>query len=682
MKKRLCAFLLMLCVLTVGFPCFQVVADEATPYTDVVSMTELTSVSAGGVYSISNADEFFAFAEKCTEANNYFEDATVLLTADIDLNPNWEAGAEAPAKVWTPIALFKGDFDGQGHTVKGIYAGNASSEKSGKNEDTTGVFAAVWGSVTIQNFKIANSYFTANRNASALIGFTAVDDIADRKININNVTIDAQVVSTSDYAAGFIAQVFGAWNENAVITFNSCMFSGSVTAAGNGAAGFVVLPYRYMTFNDCVFSGTATADNLVAGFMAKEQGYSWYPVSFNRCASVGTLNTTYEFNGANNTSVFVAGFVAETANETVFTDCLSQCTFPYTSSAYATGGFIGQLLTFKATFTRCVNLSHSKNPTQYFNQALVAKVNAKTGNDSSAQIYAEDCFTEKNVWQENGANRESRGVGMYIGSNTATEWILTVHFTVRSVYSNKTYTNTFNQKDQLLDDWAYLYNTNTQWLKRSTLPADVELKGNTALFYLAAYDFTDTWKLVGDELTPMPAKAAEVLYGKITAAEKGVDFYGYQTKYVTDASTEETTLSLRLVATVDSLENYDKVGFRVKVHQADHAISSGALTATPTEYAGTLANNTVYESLTATYVNENNETVVEKVSVDGKYLAAWVIDGIPTALATADATAKRAELKTFILEVESYALSGDTETVGDTYIVLIQNGAVVSAYLK
>lgn len=62
-----------------------------------------------------------------------FEGKTIKLTADIDLNPNWDATtivdsaanvtlADPANNKWTAIPMFKGTIDGQGHSISGIYS--------------------------------------------------------------------------------------------------------------------------------------------------------------------------------------------------------------------------------------------------------------------------------------------------------------------------------------------------------------------------------------------------------------------------------------------------------------------------------------------------------------------------------------------------------------------------------
>lgn len=536
MKLKRILSLLLCALMLIGMIPLCAVAEEnnegsAKPdqYAGAVSVTTLTAenhVAAGGVYSVSNAEELLYFARVCNEANDYFKDATVILTANIDLNPGWTADANAPTNVWTPIALFKGHFDGQNHTVYGIYAQSASAALSGQNENVTGFFAAVWGSVTIENLRIENSYFTSEKNTSALIGFTSRDGDKNRTIVISNVVINANVVSGGAFAAGFIAQVFGEFSQNSTITFNSCAFNGTVQGSYR-AAGFIAMAWRHMTFNDCVFAGRVLGTECIGGFVA-EHSYGWFDVTFNRCASVGAL----DINGTRNTSVFAAGFIGKNDRITRFNDCLSAVKFvsneSNAASPYVTSGFLGYTACWDNYFVRCVNLSDSSNPTPYFNQSLIGKVDAKTGNSGGPEasegywpLYAEDCFAEINSFEYRESLHQTRAIGMYIGSNTATEWYFQTKYTVGTVKQSEPLNVGYAQKGKLIGDWSYLNDLNQTWLQHAVVD-EGGLNGEAGRALLAAYDFDSVWTMYeleeGVEV-PVPILAAAILNGQAVDPE-------------------------------------------------------------------------------------------------------------------------------------------------------------------
>ena len=92
-----------------------------------------------------------------------FADKTLKLTANIDLNPDWEATVtigstvqfpQAPSVVWPAITAFKGVFDGNGYTISGIYSAKNVNGNSGAYG---GLFNTLDGG-TVKNLIIKNSF--------------------------------------------------------------------------------------------------------------------------------------------------------------------------------------------------------------------------------------------------------------------------------------------------------------------------------------------------------------------------------------------------------------------------------------------------------------------------------------------------------------------------------------------
>ena len=138
---------------------------------------------------------------------------------------------------WTPINDFRGEFDGKGHSISGLYY----NVKSGMDLERTGVglFGTVRGGtsdepVVIQNVGVEASYFGGVYNVGALIGFV------QSKVNSNytNVLIlnsySTSTIRAYQYGGGLVGKfdsyVFGA--------FVNCYGVGVVEAADSE------MPYR------------------------------------------------------------------------------------------------------------------------------------------------------------------------------------------------------------------------------------------------------------------------------------------------------------------------------------------------------------------------------------------------------------------------------------------------------
>ena len=128
----------------------------------------------GGCYAIGDAGELLQFAEDYNRASRGA--VCVKLTADIVMNKNvtiddqLNVADTAFFQEWTPIKNFRGTFDGQGHTISGLYYDNGYVVSAG-------LFASIgdeyeFSTVTIKNLNIKDSYFKAASWVGSLVGLS------------------------------------------------------------------------------------------------------------------------------------------------------------------------------------------------------------------------------------------------------------------------------------------------------------------------------------------------------------------------------------------------------------------------------------------------------------------------------------------------------------------------------
>ncbi|MBR7098726.1 MAG: hypothetical protein IKC59_04860, partial [Clostridia bacterium] len=125
--KRILASLLALVMLVscLGVSAYAE-ASEPTVWDGSVDIRWFQNNSKATEYTINTAEEL-AGLSAAVNAGNDFANVTFRLGADIVLNSgnasSWSLAA--PENLWTPIGnntnAFKGMFDGQGHTVSGMY---------------------------------------------------------------------------------------------------------------------------------------------------------------------------------------------------------------------------------------------------------------------------------------------------------------------------------------------------------------------------------------------------------------------------------------------------------------------------------------------------------------------------------------------------------------------------------
>ncbi len=186
------------------------------------------SQSLDGCYQISTAEELYGFAEivnghDSTAANT---SACGELTKDIVVNKNvlnkWDLlnsdSAETLA-VWKPMVDFAGKFDGNGHTISGLY----SPDRAGLFESITSPENSV---VVVRDLGILDSYFSSTDYLGVLVNFV----YGSGKTQITNFYTFSTIKSTKSkpYIAGVVGYVSGA-----SLTLTNCYSVANLVDNGN-----------------------------------------------------------------------------------------------------------------------------------------------------------------------------------------------------------------------------------------------------------------------------------------------------------------------------------------------------------------------------------------------------------------------------------------------------------------
>ena len=211
----------------------------------------------GKEFTISTVKEFYEFAQLAYKYD--FEGQTIKLGADLVLN---EGNAEEwydvpPENTWESIYGFAGTFDGQGHTISGVYGIGYlyQTAKRGNGTDyvTAGLFRKTQDCCVIKNFKLVNSYFISDLNYGA--GCISSDGGG----TFESIYTDATLFSQKRYVGGIIGLV----REKTTVT--NCWFDGAINVVGNygryqgGIIGYAANGLD-ITIDHCLVSGTLTSD--------------------------------------------------------------------------------------------------------------------------------------------------------------------------------------------------------------------------------------------------------------------------------------------------------------------------------------------------------------------------------------------------------------------------------------
>ena len=290
---------------------------------------------ASGFYQIGTAEELAWLAVEINSSSNNSQNYSAVLAADIDLG----------YRPWTPIGCYvdwrdnhpyRGVFDGQGHTVSGLYVTALSNGYAG-------LFGYTSGNTTIKNLTVEGEIRLEDVSTTAKhIGGIVGEANAKLESCVSRVRISAAGFGTRDTCAvgGIAGKLSGAMTD--------CRFEGSIDItcksggayisggvgglAGNAAGG---------ALTRCVNTGTVTVDKGtgvggIAGITSRE-------VTFTQCANTGHISndTTAVIGGADKPKGGTGGILGltdTTYHKVVIEGCYNTGTV---SGSYIVGGILG-----------------------------------------------------------------------------------------------------------------------------------------------------------------------------------------------------------------------------------------------------------------------------------------------------------------------------------------------------
>ena len=204
-------------------------------------------------YIITTKQQLMGFNSLCTTENDYFKGKTIKLGADIALT-----GGSETVPNWIP-QNFSGTFDGQGHTISGLYVNST--------KQYTGFFGTVNSGATVKNLKLIDSYIEGNGSATR----SGVGSIAGRSHGtIDAVYSNAILKNSKQMTGGIVGMITGA-GQNKI---TNCWFDGQITAI-NGTGGILGSSYgQTATIAHCLNTGAlnVSSGSQVGGIVGYVQG--------------------------------------------------------------------------------------------------------------------------------------------------------------------------------------------------------------------------------------------------------------------------------------------------------------------------------------------------------------------------------------------------------------------------
>ena len=280
-----------------------------------------------GIYQISNPAHLRWFAEQVNHATGQQQKMNAKLMNDITLS-NLKLNADgtveegtAPQEQWTPIGAygnfpFTGTFDGDGHTVKGIYIDG--------DKDFLGLFGYLGSNGEIKNVGVVDSYIAGDTYIGGVCGYNNGGKITSC---YNTGSVMASVNNNDAYAGGVCGRNYGSitscYNTGSVMasaninnsdnythvggvcgennnngSISSCYNTGSVTANENNnadAGGICGFNNSLITF--CYNTGSVTASTNNNAYVGGVCGWGHFSSLITSCYNTGSVKAS----GNNNT---------------------------------------------------------------------------------------------------------------------------------------------------------------------------------------------------------------------------------------------------------------------------------------------------------------------------------------------------------------------------------------------
>ena len=174
---------------------FLVLALTSVAFAAETIIPSAPSKDSDGCYAISTAEELFGFADIVNASETHEECGK--LTRDIVVNDYSKTPVDTVR--WTPIDSFRGIFDGQNHTITGLYTSDSSSG--------LGMFRSIHGPVKLYSngtYEIVRNVVVKNLRLvkSVFRGYDCVGGITGGANNADITNCSVNGVASADLSAG------------------------------------------------------------------------------------------------------------------------------------------------------------------------------------------------------------------------------------------------------------------------------------------------------------------------------------------------------------------------------------------------------------------------------------------------------------------------------------------------
>ena len=300
------------------------------------------------VYTISTVEDLAGLSQLVNSGKDTFKGKTILLSADIQMNEN-TMDQKLNLKNFPSIGLstdcaFEGTFDGQGHTISGLYTTGNGLFYTGNNcviknlnvvdskviceNPTTGVVIGYClGDSTITNCHVRDSMVYVTSVGTGDVGGIA-GLVTAGHLNDCSVTNCQIVCTNTDYVGGIVGYA------DDVSDFSNCVVKNSIIISGkSGVGGILGYGFTDATFVNCAVDSCyveSIHDNYAGGI----DGYGGSETTFNGCIVSNSEIRAYKHS---------VGGIAGYAYHATFSNDASKVedTIVYSEIEEYVGGYIG-----------------------------------------------------------------------------------------------------------------------------------------------------------------------------------------------------------------------------------------------------------------------------------------------------------------------------------------------------
>lgn len=443
---------------------------------DIWDGTVATSFAGGtgtqsDPYLISNAKEL-AYLRQTVNNGTSYEGSYIKLTKDIILNDisnyaNWSNNTRG-LNIWTSIGTennpFSGVFDGDDHTIRGMYCYSTSA-----NPTCVGLFGRIKGTFSnalwanVKNLTVSEAYVYAKGTvggiaatvsggytnilnvtfsgklygytAGGLVGALKVGDVGMGQVSIrqcktsgsfeSNETVYGTTTPNQSYIGGAVGKTLYNNGMLAIIGFeNTASVKGFVAGGviGYTQCGQQVTSYNGtvdITITDCINRGDITnshQNGTVGGILGfcylYGENNSYAPIkylSFGSCRNYGNITAT----GANSESGgiagrvdFVGGWQCTDYDSWHYVEMFKLQNFGDITADYLAGGLFGSTTggdNGYGSYSRNITFLYCLNEGAVSSDGYAGGLLALSSMDNSSTLYYNQCYNAGDIFGENNA---------------------------------------------------------------------------------------------------------------------------------------------------------------------------------------------------------------------------------------------------------------------------------------